>query len=284
MSYPGWILSACLLLNAALPSAASGSGDLPQAGILGLRTVDLDGQVHRLGAAEGNRPLALVFMDTTCPISNRYVPRLNELAAAAREAGVDFYGVLSDPTLGVAEARTHHEEYALEFPVLFDSAGDLAAKLAPTHVPEAFVVNSDGRVLYRGRVDDQFESPTVLRQIVSSHDLLESIQAAGKGETREPSRTEPVGCVFEAWDAGRAQGEITYNRDVAPILAANCVECHRKGDIAPFPLENYAQARRHARTMAITCKQRIMPPWNAKHGVGDFRDERSLSRAQIAVL
>ena len=274
------------LVTAAGIGAAPAGGSDP-VGILGARAVDLDGGVRRLGMDEvtsPSRPVALVFLDTACPVSNRYAPDLNELASVAADSDVAFFGVLSDPTLSPEDARAHRDDYGLEFPVLFDSAGDLAKRLAPTHVPEAFVVDLEDRVMYRGRIDDRFVAVGTLRKEITSRDLADAIAAVAKGDSREPARTEPVGCLFEAWDAPRPDESITYHRDVAPILSANCVECHREGDVAPFPLETYEQAKRRARMMASVTRSRYMPPWFAEPDSGHFRDERRLGDRQIAVL
>jgi hypothetical protein len=264
-----WILTVLLLLA---PTAA--------AGVHGKRLVDIDGNAHRLGA--GDAPVALVFLDTECPISNRYAPRLAELSALAAEEGVEFYGVLSDPGVSAATGRAHRDEYALPFPILFDASGELAARLDPSHVPQAFVFGPKGG-LYHGRIDDRFESVGVLRQQITSHDLLEAMRAAAAGEAPAVASTEPVGCVFEAWDAVADDAAPTYHRDVAPILVANCLECHRSGDVGPFALETYADAKRRAKMISLVCKERRMPPWFAETGPG-FRDERRLSSAQIGLL
>ncbi len=252
--------------------------------ILDVRATDLEGVVRLLGTGDGLRPVALVFLDAQCPISNRYGPRLNELHGVAREAEVELYGVLSDPTLTPAAAREYRDDYELDFPILFDSAGDLAARLSPTHVPEAFVVDKRDALVYRGRIDDRFEALGKLRPRVDSHDLLDAIEAVAEGRPPAHARTEPVGCLFEAWGDGGTPADVTYTRHVAPILNANCIDCHRPGDIGPFPLETYEDARRRARMIAQVARDRRMPPWHAEHGFGHFRDERALGERQIAVL
>jgi AhpC/TSA family protein len=272
------ILAAFLAL-AGLPSG----GDEP-ARILDVRAVDLDGRVHRLGTEPELGPVALVLLDVGCPASRRYAPRLNELARLAAARGVDFFGVLSDPELGVAAARAFRTEYALEFPVLFDSAGDLAARLAPTTVPEAFVIDRADRLAYRGRIDDRFVEPGRLRPTVTAEELLAALEAVAEGKRPSVAFAQPVGCVFEAWSAGSARATVTWGRDVAPILAANCVECHRPGDIGPFSLLGYEDARRRAQMIAQVVEQRLMPPWHAESGFGDFQSARSLSPRQIGVL
>ncbi len=262
---------------------APGAGASTQADIIGVRATDIDGRVHRLGMADGRlSPVVLVFVEPGCPVSCRYAPRLNELYRIAAGEGVEFFGVLSDPGLSWREAGEYRREYALEFPILFDASGDLALRLGPTHVPEAFVVLREDVLGYRGRIDERFERVDRLRQEFASHDLLEALRAAAARRVHEPARTEPVGCVFEAWDVPR--GPVTYTRDVAPILNANCVECHREGDIGPFPLQDYEEARRRARMLARVVSERIMPPWRAAPGAGEFRDERVLGEREIAVL
>ena len=55
----------------------------------------------------------------------------------------------------------------------------------------------------------------------------------------------------------------SYHRDVAPILQKNCQECHRPGQVAPFALLDYSQARKRAQDIAAMTEERTMPPWHA---------------------
>lgn len=76
-----------------------------------------------------------------------------------------------------------------------------------------------------------------------------------------------------------------YGRHVVPILARHCVSCHRAGQVAPFPLDTYASARTHARTIAAVTERRYMPPWKASHLPGaELAGARRLSAVEIATL
>lgn len=251
--------------------------------VFGARMVDVQGQVHRLGIESGVAPFVLVFIGEQCPISTRYAPELNRFAGLARQAGLAFYGVISDPYMSAAAARAFVADYELDFTVLWDASGDLARRLKPTITPEAFVISPEGSVLYRGRIDDRFASIGVLRNQITAHDLRDAIAAASSGSNIRPRRTQPVGCYFEGWDESLPQ-EVTYNRDIAPIVNANCAECHRAGGVAPFPLENYRQVKRRARMLSFVTQEGIMPPWRAQKGYGHFRDERHLSARQVGLL
>jgi mono/diheme cytochrome c family protein len=76
----------------------------------------------------------------------------------------------------------------------------------------------------------------------------------------------------------------TFNKDIAPILYANCATCHRPGEVAPFPLLTYQDASKRAALIAGAVGGRFMPPWKAEPGYGDFAGERRLSDAQIALI
>lgn len=78
--------------------------------------------------------------------------------------------------------------------------------------------------------------------------------------------------------------EITFNRDVAPILFKNCAECHRAGEAAPMPLSSYKDARPWARSIKEKVVTKEMPPWHADPHYGEFSNDRRLSQAQIDTI
>lgn len=81
-----------------------------------------------------------------------------------------------------------------------------------------------------------------------------------------------------------AQPAPTFYRDVLPILQAHCQSCHRVGEVAPMPLETYAQTKPWADIMAHTVAMRMMPPWFADPRYGHFANDPSLTERQIAAI
>lgn len=73
----------------------------------------------------------------------------------------------------------------------------------------------------------------------------------------------------------------TYSKDVAPLVQKHCQECHRPGEIGPFPLENYKQARPWAAAIRTAVRAKTMPPWHADSHYGKFANDRSLTEAEI---
>jgi Flp pilus assembly protein TadD len=77
---------------------------------------------------------------------------------------------------------------------------------------------------------------------------------------------------------------LTWSKDVAPILYHNCTTCHHQGGAGPFSLLTYADAKRWGAQVVKVTQSRYMPPWLPEPGHGDFADNRRLSDADIVKL
>lgn len=76
----------------------------------------------------------------------------------------------------------------------------------------------------------------------------------------------------------------TFDKDIAPIIYKNCAVCHRPGEVAPFSLLTYHDVSKRARQVARVTGDKIMPPWKAEEGFGEFSNDRHLSPSQIEVI
>ena len=98
-------------------------------------------------------------------------------------------------------------------------------------------------------------------------------------------------CILSAVFAGSLFGnaqaqDISYSRDIAPILQQKCVTCHNLGGIGPMPLQNYQQVSPFAALIKDRTSKRIMPPWHidTTTGIQEFKNDASLSDEQIALI
>ncbi|MEM7009845.1 MAG: redoxin domain-containing protein [Verrucomicrobiota bacterium] len=250
-----------------------------------LSLTDLDGQIRDLGQNPTSRPRAIVFTGTECPISNALIPALNRITEEFADR-VDIFGVVSDRTVSRSEAKTHFEEFEAQFPILFDASATLAESLKPTHVPEAFVFDSKGRLIFRGAINNAFIDLTRRRANVEAHYLRDAIASAVVGDPFAEAYVKPVGCIFESHQETQSDiAEITYARDIAPVLNARCVSCHREGQAAPFALTNYESAAKRARQLLRVAHSGIMPPWMPKPGAQPrFLGERWLRPQEQQLL
>jgi hypothetical protein len=76
----------------------------------------------------------------------------------------------------------------------------------------------------------------------------------------------------------------TFSRDVVRILQDHCQTCHHDGDIAPFSLVTYDDAKSRATLIKLMTMTHRMPPWKPFEGCGDFEGERRLTDEEIASI
>jgi mono/diheme cytochrome c family protein len=242
----------------------------------------LDGERIPLAVPEGGAT-ALIFYSTECPISNSYSPTIGEMMARFGGKPLSWVGICMDPDLSDSEVRTHARDFKLTFRVARDRRGAFARKIGATMTPEAFLLDSRGHVRYHGRIDDQFVARRVRNATPGGGELRAAIEAVLAGKDVAVPHVAAVGCPVP--EAPQIAANPTYSKDVAPILQRNCQECHRKGQVAPFGLETYEQARKRAADIASVVEDRGMPPWKASPHFGlKFKDERTLSEKDIATI
>ena len=145
------------------------------------------------------------------------------------------------------------------------------------------MIDADGQIRYHGRIDDQFVARRQRNANPSGSELKDAITAVLNGAAVRTPEVAAVGCPLP--EVPEAAAHPTYSKDVASILQKNCQECHRPGQVGPFALENYEQAKKRASDIASVVADRAMPPWKADPHVGvKFKDARTLSEHDIATV
>lgn len=246
--------------------------------------LDLKGATHPLDQNDGRRVRAYVFLSTHCPVSNGYIQTLNALHARFPEQSVDLFGVVSDASVTRADAVAHFREFKAEFPILFDSSGLLQQALKPTYVPEAIVLDRNGQLVYRGAIDNAWEALGRRRPKAEKEFVADAITAALDNKLPAIAETKPVGCLIESFEPGVGPAKVTYTRDIAPIVQARCLNCHREGQVAPFALGDYEQTAKRAGQIVRVTQDRIMPPWIPSPGHDKFVGERWLTDHELKLF
>ena len=93
-----------------------------------------------------------------------------------------------------------------------------------------------------------------------------------------------VAAALTAAASQRAADQVTFEKDVAPIIESRCLACHRPGGDAPFSLATLDDVRRRAATIAAVTKSRYMPPWKPAPGSGEFRGSRRMTSQEIDTI
>ena len=94
---------------------------------------------------------------------------------------------------------------------------------------------------------------------------------------------------FAAVSSAQAQ-EVTFHKDIEPILQRSCQNCHRPGGVGPMPLVSYEQVAPYAGLIEYKTGLRdragAMPPWYMEKNIGiqDYKNDPSLSDEELAAI
>jgi peroxiredoxin len=239
------------------------------------RLSDPAGKEHSFSDSKDARLVVVVFVGTECPLSRLYAPRLKRLAAEYAGRGVQFLGIDSNLQDTPAEIAGYASEYGISFPILKDPLNKVADQFAALRTPEAFLLDEKRVIRYHGRIDDQF-GVGVRKEQLGRRDLAMAIDELLDDKSVSGPEQPAVGCFIGRVPEPTA-GEVTYSREVARIFQRHCIECHRKGEIAPFALTSYDEALGWGETIREVVSQGRMPPWFADPKHGEFINDARLS-------
>lgn len=231
----------------------------------------------------GRRFMVVAFLGTECPLAKLYGSRLAELHEALEGKGVAFVGVNSNRQDSMTELTAYATRYGIKFPLLKDTGNRIADLFAAERTPEAFVLDQQGNVLYHGRIDDQY-GVGYSRDKAQRHDLKEALTELLAGKSVSVPQTEVVGCHIGRTSKVEPTGDVTYSKQIARILNKRCVECHRDGEIAPFPLTKYEDVLGWEDTILEVIADNRMPPWFANPKHGQFSNDARLTSEEKKLI
>jgi peroxiredoxin len=238
---------------------------------------DPAGKAWSLSDFRGKKVVVVVFVGTECPINNAYMPRLVELHKTYAPRGVGFLAINSNSQDTPARIAGHAREHGIPFPVLQDTAAVVADKFGAKRTPEAFLLDPARKVLYRGRIDDQY-GVGFRRKAPTRRDLAEALDEVLSGKPVSKPSADAPGCLIARPVKPKAGGPVTFAKQVSRILQKNCQECHRPGEVGPMPLLTYEDALAWSDMVREVVAEKRMPPWHADPRFGHWSNDRSLTK------
>ncbi|WP_162387941.1 redoxin domain-containing protein [Spirosoma endbachense] len=137
------------------------------------------------------------FLNTECPISQQYVRRLADLHQEFGKSGVRFIALFPLRTDSPVVIERFRTEYKLPFAGLPDKKARLARQFRARVTPEVVVMQSDGRVVYQGAIDDWYVDLGKHRPQAAHAYLHNALDALLNGRPVTEAHTEAVGCLIE---------------------------------------------------------------------------------------
>lgn len=158
-------------------------------------------QPMRVDAGKAN---ALFFVSEECPISNAFAREIARICGDYKSHGIGCDLIYVDRALSDAQVRKHAQEYGHgDYPKIVDRRHQLVKTTGVTVTPEVAVVNRDGKVVYRGRIDDSFSQLGQPRRPVKDSDLRNALDALIAGRPIEKPETKALGCYISDFVPGK---------------------------------------------------------------------------------
>lgn len=272
-----------------------------------------NGFLGRVMGLDPVRGAVLVFVSPGCPLGEKYLPRVQEMADALSKRGVPFLAVASGAGEKPDELAAWAKERGLTIPLLHDEGNVVADALMVERSNDCLLVDARAVVRYRGAIDDQHGYDASLPEPRNTYlaDAIETL-LAGDAAAIDPKGTPVSGCRLTKVEPKRSKladldrvrpasseiaswldeheptppldGPVTWTGGVAAIVQAKCQACHRPGQVGGFSLLEYDDAARMSAMMAEVVENRRMPPWHADPRHGHFANDRRLSPVERATI
>lgn len=150
------------------------------------------------GFVKDKQAAVFVFLAADCPLSQAYSTTLNELTEEFRPRGIEFYGIFPIET----GMKDFVAAYKLTFPVQPDHDFQLTDHFGASRTPETFVVDSTGRVLYKGAIDNRAPELGQQRAVITERYLRDALNGIARHESVRVKEVPAVGCFIERKAAG----------------------------------------------------------------------------------
>ena len=150
---------------------------------------DAEGRERTLASLGGAKGTVLIFVSTQCPVSNAYNERMEKLAQEMKARGVNVVGINSNVAETRDDIKSHAAERGLSFAILKDAGNRIADRLGASVTPEAFLLDADKRLVYRGRIDNSRSGAAI-----TSQELREAVEATLAGRPVARPEVKAFGC------------------------------------------------------------------------------------------
>jgi thiol-disulfide isomerase/thioredoxin len=137
-----------------------------------------------------------VFLSPECPLSQKYTLTLNRLYKQYNQL-TDFIGIFPGRGYSNTDYKAFKKKYDIQFELAKDEKLKLVSLLHASKTPEAFLLNSSGKILYYGAIDDWAIDLGRNKPHPVKHYLQDAILSSSNGWVVSPKFVEAIGCFIE---------------------------------------------------------------------------------------
>jgi hypothetical protein len=230
--------------------------------------LDQKGYFHQMSYYDNYKVVALLSQSNGSKGTTEAIANFKD-AQSKYGQQVKFFMINPLGTEERAAVQAQVDQYATNIPVLMDDTQMVSEALGINKTGEVFLLDPKSfTVVYRGPADSHLTA--AIDAVIAGQPV-----AAARVKTNGPAVT---------YTASRTGSQISYSKDIAPILADNCARCHREGGIAPFAMNSYNVVKGFSPMIREVVLTKRMPPAQIDPHVGHFKTTYTLTADQTQKL
>ncbi len=231
--------------------------------------LDQSGTFHNMSWYDDHVAIALLVQASdTADAAN--AAAFDALRSQYDSAGIEFMMLNPMGLHDRAAVKAQLAAYGIDMPVLMDDSRVISESLGVDKLGEVFLFNPKSfMVEFRGPVAN---TEAAIKEMLAGQKVSQP-QVAMQGK----AVTYPVSLAHQ-------QQPLSYEKDIAPIIADNCATCHREGGIAPFAMDSHTMVQGWSPMIREVLMTKRMPPGQLDPDVGEFINGRTLADADIQKL
>ncbi len=239
---------------------------------------------HELHYFKDAKAIVLMTQVNGSKLSQAAATELEKLQAAYKGKGVLFYMLNSKDTRDAAAVEARAQGY--DIPVLIDEAQLVGESLGVQKEAEVFVVDPQNafKIAYHGPLNEGFAKGGATGGEAYTANAIDAV-VGGKAVTKARlDVTAGQSVAFPLREKSAEFKNISYSKDISPILKDKCVTCHQKGGIAPFAMNSYEIVKGTAPMIRESVRAERMPPYFADPHIGHFNNDQGMTTKETQTL
>lgn len=154
-----------------------------------------DGKTYQTTDFVNGHPLVIMFICNHCPYVKAIEDRLITLGEDLKKLKVNVVAISSNDDEKYIEdsyenLKSRAEEKNYPFVYLYDQTQEVALKFGAVCTPDFFVYDKNTKLAYRGRLDDSWKDPS----LVKTRELYEAVLELAEGKKISQKQTPSMGC------------------------------------------------------------------------------------------
>jgi len=252
---------------AGAPEAAHNASATAAASVSNFLLVDANFEAHELYRRAEDKAVVLVTQSNGDAVLRGQAAAVKALNTAYAGKGVEVWMINSNLKDTREAILAEAAKAGYDAPIMMDSYQLVGESLGVTRSAEAIVIDpKTWSIVWRGDVADAGKAVDAL--------------VSGKAL---PAATAAKGALVD-FPVRKQTAQLTYVKDVAPILEKKCVACHEEGGIGPFAMTNYATVKGFSPMIREVVRTDRMPPFHSDPHVGKFSNDRRLTADETKTL